>query len=230
LQNFGFCSDNLASCPRPGKLFPNVSEPAKKPWKQPLITAVIVVLGSVAIFFPAWLPDSPTLPTEDGVVEGLQFVLLLATAAFWFGASRPAGRIGPFYQIMGAFTLAAALGEADSLIEKTTHFPVEFFFIPLGLFALFKFKKNREHFGEFFGEFSSHPAAGFFASAFMLIYVLARFLGTSLLWKASLGDNYHPDVPNTVEAYLELLACYLLLVGTIGLCLGTRSHDPTEFD
>ena len=89
---------------------------------------------------------------------------------------------------------------------------------------------NRQYFGEFFAEFSSHPAAGFFASAFMLIFVLARFLGTSLLWKASLGENYHPDVPNTVEAYLELLACYLLLVGTIGLCIAHRSHDPTAID
>ena len=207
-----------------------MEQPQKKPWKQPLITAILIVLGSVAIFFPAWLPESPTLPTEDGIVEGMQFALLLATSAFWFGASLPAGRIGPYYQIMGAFTLAASLGEADSLIENTTHFPVEYFFIPLGLFVLLKFKKHRQHFGEFFGEFSSHPAAGFFASAFMLIFVLARFLGTSLLWKASLGDNYHPDVPDTVEAYLELLACYLLLVGTIGLCLAYRPHDPTEFD
>jgi hypothetical protein len=207
-----------------------VSEPAKKPWKQPLITAILVVLGSVAIFFPAWLPASPTLPTEDGIVEGMQFALLLATSAIWLGAARPAGRIGPYYQIMGAFTLAAALGEADSLIEGTTHFPVEYFFIPLGLFVLLKFKKHRRHFAEFIGEFVSHPAAGFFASAFMLIFVLARFLGTPLLWKASLGENYHPDVPDTVEAYLELLACYLLLVGTLGLCLAYRPHDPTEFD
>lgn len=207
-----------------------MSKPSQKTWKQPLITAILVVLGSIAIFFPAWLPDSPVLPTEDGIVEAMQFALLLTTATFWFGAARPAGRIGPFYQIMGAFTLASALGEADSLIEKTTHFPVEYFFIPLSIFVLLKFKKHHPHFGEFLGEFSSHPAAGFFASAFMLIFVLARFLGTPLLWKASLGENYHPDVPATVEAYLELLACYLLLVGTIGLCLANRSHDPTEFD
>ncbi|MDC0188036.1 hypothetical protein OAJ05_02385, partial [Verrucomicrobia bacterium] len=89
---------------------------------------------------------------------------------------------------------------------------------------------HRKHLGAFINEFVSRPAAGFFASAFMLIFVLARFLGTSLLWKASLGENYHPDVPQTVEAYLELLASYLLLIGTIGLCLATRSHDPTELD
>ncbi len=207
-----------------------MNPPHKKPWKQALISSALVVLGSLAIFFPAWLPKSPVLPTEDGIVEAMQFALLLATSAFWFGAARPAGHIGPFYSIMGAFTLAIALGEADSLIEKTTHFPVEYFFIPLSLFVLLTFKKHRQHFGEFLSEFTSHPAAGFFASAFMLIFVLARFLGTSLLWKASLGSNYHPDVPDTVEAYLELLACYLLLVGTIGLCLAKRTHDPTALD
>lgn len=131
---------------------------------------------------------------------------------------------------MGAITLASALGEADTLIERTTHFAVEWFFIPLGIFALAKFRRHRRKFGAFLNEFVSRPAAGFFASAFMLIFVLARFLGTSLLWKASLGSNYHRDVPATVEAYLELQACYLLLIGTMGLCLAPRTHDPTEFD
>lgn len=205
-------------------------EPSKKPWKQPLVSATLVLAGSFAIFFPAWLPDNPTLPTEEGIVEALQFVLLLTTSAFWFGAARPAGEVGPFYQIMGALSLAAALGESDTLIERTTHFAVEWFFIPLGIFALFKFVNNKRHLGQFIGEFVSRPAAGFFASAFMLIFVLARFLGTSLLWKASLGENYHSDVPLTVEAYLELLASYLLLIGTIGLCLAPRTNDPTEID
>jgi hypothetical protein len=207
-----------------------VNEPPEKPWKQALVSTALVLAGSFAIFFPAWLPDKPNLPTEEGIVEGLQLVLLLTTSAFWFGAAHPAGKVGPFYQIMGAITLASALGEGDGLIEKTTHFAVEWFFIPLGIYAFFKFKNHRKHLGAFIGEFVSRPAAGFFASAFMLIFVLARFLGTSLLWKASLGDNYHPDVPQTVEAYLELLACYLLLIGTIGLCLAPRSHDPTELD
>ena len=207
-----------------------MSDPTEKPWKQPLISAALVVAGSFAIFFPAWLPDKPNLPTEEGIVEGLQFILLLATSAFWFGAAHPAGKVGPFYQIMGAISLASALGEGDALIEKTTHFAVEWFFIPLGIFALFKFRNNRKYLGAFIGEFFSRPAAGFFASAFMLIFVLAKFLGTPVLWQASLGENYHSDVPQTVEAYLELLASYLLLIGTIGLCLAPRSHDPTALD
>ncbi len=189
-----------------------------------------MVAGSFAICFPAWLPENPALPTEEGIVEALQFILLLVTSAFWFGAARPAGKVGPFYQIMGAISLGSALGEADALIERTIIIAVDWFYLPLGLFALAKFQKHRRHFGEFLNEFVSRPAAGFFASAFMLTFVLARFLGTPVLWKASLGENYHPDIPQTVEAYLELLACYLLLIGTIGLSLAQRSHDPTAFD
>lgn len=207
-----------------------MSEAPPKSSKQPLISATLVLAGCFAIFFPAWLPDNPSLPTEEGIVEVLQLILLLTTSAFWFGAARTAGKIGPFYQIMGAISLGSALGEADTLIERTTKFPVEWFYIPLGLFALIKFQKHRRYLGEFLNEFVSRPAAGFFASAFMLIFVLARFLGTPVLWQASLGKNYHRDVPATVEAYLELLACYLLLIGTIGLCLARRRHDPTEID
>lgn len=207
-----------------------MSESPKKPWKQPLITAALVVLGSIAIFFPAWLPESPVLPTEDSVVELLQLALLITGAAFWFGAARSAGVVGPFYQIMGAIALTSAIGESDGLIESSTGIRVEFLYVPLGLYAIYKFQRHRQHFGTFFTEFISHPAAGFFASALMMIYVLARFLGTSFLWKATLGPNYHSDIPKTVEGYLELLACYLLLVGTIGLCLAPRNHDPTSFD
>ena len=201
-----------------------------KSWKQRLVTTALVVAGSIAIFFPAWLPDSPVLPTEDGIVELLQLALLLAGAAFWFGAARSAGEIGPFYQVMGAIAIASAIGESDALIESTIGIKVEILYVPLGLFAIFKIHKNRQHFGAFVQEFTSHPAAGFFGSAFMLIYVLARFLGAPFLWQATLGTNYHPDIPQTVAGYLELLACYLLLVGTIGLCLAPRAHDPTSID
>ena len=207
-----------------------MSEPHARSWKHRLVTAGLVVLGSVAILYPAWLPEHPVLPTEEGAVEGLQLALLLASAAFWFGAARPAGDIGPFYKIMGAFSLAGALGEGDSIIESVVKVQVEILYIPLGLYVLWTFRKHRKHFPRFFNDFTSHPAAGFFASAFMMIYILARFLGTSFLWKATLGENYHNDIPETVQSYLELLACYLLLVGTIGLCLQPRDHDPTETD
>ncbi|MDA7506152.1 hypothetical protein N9A89_00220 [Akkermansiaceae bacterium] len=201
---------------------------AKAFWKARLVTAFLVILGSILILFPAWLPNHPRLPTEESAVEALQIILLLASAAFWFGSSRSAGETGPFYKIMGAGGIAAALGEIDGLARSISNLPSWAIFVLPAIYILVLFFKNRRIFPAFYTEFSTHPAAGFFASAFIMIYVLARFLGTPLLWKAALEANYHPDIPETVQGYLELLACYLLFVGSIGLCLRDRKHDPTE--
>ena len=201
---------------------------AKAFWKARLVTAFLIILGSILILFPAWLPNHPRLPTEESAVEALQIILLLASATFWFGASKSAGETAPFYRIMGAAGIAAALGEVDGLARSILEVPSWTIFTLPVLYIAVLFLKNRRKFPTFYTEFSTHPAAGFFASAFIMIYVLARFLGTSYLWKAALESNYHPDIPDTVQGYLELLACYFLFVGTIGLCLRDRKHDPTE--
>jgi len=201
---------------------------AKAFWKARLVTATLIILGSILVLFPAWLPNHPRLPTEESAVEALQIILLLASAAFWFGAARSAGETGPYYRMMGAGGIAAALGEVDGLGRSIFDFPSWVVFVLPLLYILILLVRHRKTFPAFYTEFSTHPAAGFFASALIMIYVLARFLGTSYLWKAALESNYHPDIPQTVEGYLELLACYLLFVGTIGLCLRDRKHDPTE--
>ncbi len=201
---------------------------AKAFWKARLFTAFLVIIGSILILFPAWLPNHPRLPTEESAVEALQIILLLASAAFWFGAAKSAGETSPFYRVMGAAGITAALGEVDGLARNFLNVPSWAVFVLPGIYMLVLILKHRRVFPAFYTEFSTHPAAGFFASALIMIYVLARFLGTSYLWKAALETNYHPDIPRTVEGYLELLACYLLFVGTIGLCLRDRKHDPTE--
>lgn len=202
----------------------------KKIWKRRIVIALLVVAGSILILFPAWLPDRPNLPTEESAVEGLQVFLLLAAAAFWFGAAKAAGKIGAFYKLMGIGGIAAAMGETEGMAQDYLPFSFHFLFIPVAIYALVLCFKNQKYFPRFYAEFTSHPAAGFFASAFIMIYVLARFLGRPFLWKATLDSNYHPDIPETVGGYLELLACYLLMVGTIGLCISERENDMTEED
>ncbi|MDB4408880.1 hypothetical protein N9165_02300 [Akkermansiaceae bacterium] len=202
----------------------------KKIWKRRIVIALLVVAGSILILFPAWLPDNPKLPTEESAVEGLQVFLLLAAAAFWFGAAKAAGKLGAFYKLMGVGGIAAAMGEIEGMTQDYLPFPFHFLFIPAAIYVLVLFFKNQKYFPRFYSEFTSHPAAGFFASAFIMIYVLARFLGRPFLWKATLGANYHPDIPATVGGYLELLACYLLMVGTIGLCIREQDEDMTEVD
>lgn len=207
-----------------------MKEVPKKVWKRRVVIALLVITGSILVLFPAWLPDHPTLPTEEGAVEGLQVFLLLAAAAFWFGAAKAAGKIGPFYKLMGLCGVAAAIAETEGMAQAYLPFPVHFIFFPAAIWGLLLFLKNQKYFPRFYAEFTAHPAAGFFASAFIMIYVLARLLARPFLWKETLGSNYHPDVPETVGSYLELLACYLLMVGTIGLCIREKDGDPTEED
>lgn len=207
-----------------------MSTKPKNIWKRRVLIALLIAAGSILILFPAWLPEHTTLPTEESAVEGLQVFLLLIASAFWFGAVRAAGRLGPFYKLMGLCGVLAALGETEGLAQSYLPFPFHYIFIPASIYGILLFLKNQKYFPRFYSEFTSHPAAGFFASALIMIYVLARFLGTSVLWKATLDGNYHPDIPRTVEGYLELLACYLLMVGTIGLCIREKDEDPTVED
>lgn len=196
-------------------------------WKKRLLILVLIILGSIAILFPAWIPEDARVVTEDSAVEGLQWVLLLTAAAFWLGAARSAFKTGPFYRIMAALCLAGAFGEGDRLFEELFHIQVDYIFAVLALYVVVSFHRNRRRFPLFFTEITSQAAAGFFASALMMIYVLARALGSPLLWQATLGKRYHRDIPDTVQGYVELLACYLLLIGTLGICLRPRKHDFT---
>ena len=205
-----------------------MKEVPKKVWKRRIVTALLVIAGSILVLFPAWLPDHPTLPTEESAVEGLQVFLLLAAAAFWFGAAKAAGKIGPFYKLMGLGGVAAAIAETEGMAQAYLPFPLHFIFFPAAVWGILLFFKNQKYFPRFYAEFTSHPAAGFFASAFIMIYVLARLLGRPFLWQETLGINYHRDVPETVGSYLELLACYFLMVGTIGLCIKEKQGDLTD--
>ncbi|MGC6425666.1 MAG: hypothetical protein ACON5H_01570 [Akkermansiaceae bacterium] len=204
-----------------------MSKKPKSIWKRRSVIALLIAAGSILILFPAWLPDHPTLPNEESAVEGLQVFLLLAAAAFWFGAARAAGRLGAFYKLMGLGGVAAALGEIEGMAQEYLPVPFHTVFIPVSIYGALLFLKNRKYLPRFISDFTAHPAAGFFASALIMIYVLARFLGTPFLWKATLDGNYHDAIPRTVEGYLELLACYLLMVGTIGLCIREKEEDPT---
>ena len=204
-------------------------ERSGKIWKKRLVITLLIIVGSILIFFPAWLPDFQGLPDEQSAVEAMQVFFLLIAASFWMGASRSAGDVGPFYKAMCAAGIAAALAELD-FSPAGSYIPKQGFIFAILGYALILFFANRKKFGVFYTEFTSHPAAGFFASALIMIYVLARFLGEPFLWKAALSEHYHPHIPQTVEGYLELLACYLLMVGSIAMSLGPRGGDLSELD
>ena len=56
----------------------------------------------------------------------------------------------------------------------------------------------------------------------------ARVFASEAFWSAPLDGQHHPDTPKVCAAYLELLACYFVLLGAIGFCLPLtrRGHPP----
>ena len=71
----------------------------------------------------------------------------------------------------------------------------------------------------FLGVLGNHAGAGFIAAALLIIYVFNRVIGSRAFWKATLGADFSPAIPRTCKGYLELLACYLIFIGTLGLSI-----------
>ena len=55
----------------------------------------------------------------------------------------------------------------------------------------------------------------------------AFVIGNSAFWKASLGEAFSPEIPKICKSYLELLACYLIFIGALGLSITlARRKEP----
>ena len=88
--------------------------------------------------------------------------------------------------------------------------------------------KHGKTVAKFCATLGSHAGAGFIGAALLILYVFNRVIGTSPFWKASLGAAFSPEIPKICKSYLELLACYLIFVGTLGLAISlARRADPS---
>ena len=73
----------------------------------------------------------------------------------------------------------------------------------------------------------NHAGSGLIAAALLILYVFNRVIGSARFWKAALGDAFAPGIPGICKSYLELLACYLLFIGALGLSITlARRLDP----
>lgn len=182
------------------------------------------------ILIPAWLPDKPTLPVEDSAVEILQSALLGFAAALFLGMSPYAGPFRPVYRALALLAIAALIAEIgdaiDGVIAPLRHeLAVAALFIWAGLTLLRNHKSSRR----FITFAARNPASGFLLSATILVYAFSRAFGSDAFWAATLNGAHHPDTPSVCQAYLELLACYFVLLGAIGFCLplNRRRHRMT---
>ena len=186
-----------------------------------LVRIALICAGSVAILLPAWLPDKPSAPLERGSIEFLQALLLALGAAVMLGASAHAGPQRPVCRVLAFGLAAAVVGEIEDFISDILGwpFPESWVVGAILIFALITgFRHKRIRLG-FFATLGTHAGSGLIAAALLILYVFNRVIGSSNFWRATLGDAFSPEIPGICKSYLELLACYLIFLGTLGLAL-----------
>lgn len=190
-------------------------------WKGGLLKALLVSGGAVAILLPAWLPNQPSAPLSSGTVEFMQALLLAAAAAVMFGAQSHTGAYRPVARMLALGLVAALIGELEDFLSQFLgiNFPEVQVIAVVLLAALITALRHKRVVMHFFSTVGRHAGSGFIAAALLIIYVFNRVMGRPKFWQATLGDAYTPEVPQICSAYLELLACYLIFVGTLGFAI-----------
>lgn len=181
----------------------------------------MICAGCIAILLPAWLPNQPSIPVSRGAVELLQSFLLAAAAAVMLGAAPHAGAYRPVCRILSLGLIAALVGEIEDFVSEILGwpFPEAWVIGVILLVAAASALKHRRIMGHFIAVLGHHAGAGLIAAALLIIYVFNRVIGGAAFWKASLGEAFSPDTPKICKSYLELLACYLIFIGVLGLSL-----------
>ncbi|MFD2255153.1 hypothetical protein ACFSSA_00565 [Luteolibacter algae] len=198
-------------------------------WKKTLLRGVLVCIGSVTILLPAWLPNRPGAPLERGTVELLQAGLLAASTAVMIGALAHSGNRRAVCRVLALGLAAALVGELEDFISGIMEwrFPDAWVIGILLFAALITALRHRKVMVRFFGTMGHHAGAGFIGAALLILYVFNRVVGAPQFWQASLGeDAFSAEIPRICKSYLELLACYFILVGSVGLAitLGRREE------
>ncbi len=190
-------------------------------WFRTLVRAALVAAGSIVILLPAWLPNRPSAPLEAGSVELLQAFLLAAAAVVVLGASSHAGQNRPACRVMALGLFAAFVGEIEDFLSKILkiNFPAVWIIAGLILASLITIFRHRRAMVHFAATLGNHAGTGLIGAALLIIYVFNRVIGGPNFWKACLGPGFSPEVPKICRSYLELLACYLIFIGALGLSI-----------
>ncbi|MCR5084104.1 MAG: hypothetical protein K6A65_01210 [Succinivibrionaceae bacterium] len=178
--------------------------------------------------------------TEQSFTEISQTVMLLASCAVVFRASRLNDTLKPACILLSAFFLCLALRENDTLFNSI--YQSLWFVIGLIVAAL--------AFGYtlLLGRFSHtvHSLANFargrffpgFCGAFILVFVISRLLGMTEIWDMMADalslthDQYYP-LKTFAEECVESYGYYILLVFSLGLLHElrrpvTHAEHPTQ--
>ena len=199
-------------------------------WKKAILRLLLICGGTVTILLPAWLPNKPGAPLERGTVELMQAGLLAASMAVMIGAMAHSGSRRAVCRVF-AFGLAAALvGELEDFISGILKWPIPDAWVIGSLLAaaLVTGIKHRRVMLRFIDTMGHHAGAGFIAAALLIIYVFNKVVGSRQFWQASLGEGFPQQIPLICKSYLELLACYFIFVGTLGLAITLGRREELE--
>ena len=208
---------------------PTLIPQRKATWSSTLVRVILICAGCVAILLPAWLPNRPSVPIERGTVELLQASLLAAAAAVILGASPHAARNRPVCRVLAMGLIAAFVGEIEDFVSGILgwKFPEGWVVGVILLVAVITTVRHRRVMFYFFRTLGNHAGSGLIAAALLILYVFNRIIGNAGFWQASLGDAFSPAIPKICKSYLELLACYLIFIGVLGLSITlARRKDP----
>ena len=198
-------------------------------WSRTFLRVTLICGGTVAILLPAWLPNRSAIPVERGTVELLQAFLLAAAAAVMLGASAHAARNRPVCRVLALALIAAFVGEIEDFVSGIMglNFPEGWVVGVILLVMLITIFRHRGVMLHFVSTLGNHAESGLIAAALLIIYVFNRIIGSPKFWAASLGPSFSSEIPKICKGYLELLACYLIFIGSLGLSITmARRPDP----
>ena len=189
-------------------------------WSRNLLKAALICCGAAAILLPAWLPNGRS-PIERSTVELLQAGLLAAAAAVMLGASSHAGYNRPVCRVIAITLLAAFIAEIEDFLTGVLklRFPEAWVVGAVLLVAVITALRHRRVVVHFISTLGNHAGSGFIGAALLIIYVFNRVIGSAKFWKVTLGTAFSPEIPKVCRSYLELLGCYLVFVGVLGLSI-----------
>jgi len=198
-------------------------------WSRTLVRLTLICGGAVAILLPAWLPNRGSAPIERGTVELLQASLLAASSAIMLGASSHASYNRPVCRVAAIVLFAAFIAEIEDFLSGILgiKFPEVWVLGVILLVALVTSLRHRRVMVHFISTLGNHAGSGFIGAALLIIYVFNKVVGSSKFWKATLGTAFSPEIPKICKSYLELLGCYLIFIGVLGLSITlARRKEP----
>lgn len=172
------------------------------------------------------------LAAENGPLEWAQVGLLAVTIALLVAAARRRASVRTLLLWLTVFPLWALIRELDGLLEHML-FDSAWEVLAWGIAVVYLYIgwRHRERLLAQMLAFVRSRTFVLFFGSFIIVVVLAQFIGQTELWKGIMGDAYMRDVKRVAEELLEVSGyCVAVCAGVECLVEGRedRSGESAE--